>query len=581
MNYQPDLGLFATESKTVSVGVVRARAVWRSKAFLVLGLVLSIGLCSLRAKDGEEPADYEVIFSASSSDGRTFTRDEGSRFTNGYVDPYVLRAQSGGWLALVAGTPSADRLPQQIYMASSTNGLSWQVDTNVLIASSGGNALDPTAVALSNGTFRVYFTATTNTDPFSGFYLASGIISTNQSGRWNFASDGVSLGLTGVSAEAWALTGTAVRIYLTTSDGLKAYRAADGLTFSVETSSFPVGAADPSIIELPGGNLRLYYVGRNAQNQKEIYTATSSNGLIWSEEGTTGIAADSAFENAWGVPDSFIDPDGKTRLFWVAMPSNATPTIPPVACPLPVFSAMVETNRVGRIQTTSEVSSVNFLGLSDAAWSAYQLVGATAHASGSNQIAVVVVNRATLVPYLLQANEDNTYLAHEPLFGVDDVATWGSYAVDAAADLDADGLVEYVIRNRSSGATLLAYTAGPTNQLQSTGTILGLDPAALASYRVEAAGDVYRDGFAELMVRDLNAGVVYLVSNDEGGSYDAVDQLFGLTSETWSQYHLESVGDYNADGLLDYVVQDASGTLSYKLFGSGSNSYSSAELIPE
>ncbi|MBI2437948.1 MAG: hypothetical protein HYV36_03945 [Lentisphaerae bacterium] len=556
------------------------------RAVALAASVFLMSLCGAPAKDGDGngggPEIYEVILSATSSDGRTFTQDQGYRFTNGYVDPYVLKAQSNNWLALVSTTPSSNRLPQRIYMAASTDGLNWQVNTNALISVVGGNALDPTALALSNGTFRVYYTATTNADPFSGFYLASGIISTNANGQWSFAPDGVSLGIGGVSAEAWALTGTAVRIYINSSaGGLKVYRAEDGLTFSEEIASLPAGAADPSIIELPDQRLRLYYVAMNQAGNKEIYTAISTNGLTWTAEGTTGIAADDSSGNAWGVPDSFIDPDGKTRLFWVAMPSNFAPAAPRVACPVPLFSAVVEGNPVGRIQPASSNSSVNFLNLSDAAWEPYELVGATAHAPESNQIAVVVMDHATLIPYLVKAGEDNTYLSHAALFGLSDAATWAAYAVDAAGDLNADGFIEYVIRNRATGSTLLAYSAGATNQLQSTGSVLGIDPAALAGYRIEAAGDVYRDGYAELMLRDLSSGMVYLVGNDGAGAYDSVDPLFGLSAGTWGQYHLESTGDFNGDEFLDFVVQDATGTATYKVFGTGSNSYSSAELIPE
>ncbi|MBI2439990.1 MAG: VCBS repeat-containing protein [Lentisphaerae bacterium] len=555
------------------------------KAVALAASVFLTSLCGTPGKDGDgnggAPEIYEVILSASSSDGQSFTQDQGYRFTNGYVDPYVLKAQSNNFLALVSTTPSSNRLPQQIYMAASTDGLNWQVNTNALITVAGGNALDPTAVALSNGTFRVYYTATTGVDPFSGFYLTSGIISTNANGQWSFAPDGVSLGINGVSSEAWALTGTAVRIYLSSSaGGLKVYRAEDGLTFSEETASFPPGS-DPTIIELQDHSLRLYYVAMNASNKKEIYTAISTNGLTWTAEGTAGIAADDSSGNAWGVPDSFIDPDGKTRLFWVAMPSNAAPAAPSVACPLPVFSATVETNRVGRIQPGGSGSSVNFLDLSDAAWEPYQLIGATAHAPATGQIAVVVMDRATLVPYLVKAGEDNTYSSHEALFGFGDASVWAAYAVDAAGDLNADGFIEYVVRDRATGSTLLAYSAGATNQLQSTGYVLGIDPAALAGYRIEAAGDVYRDGYAELMVRDLSSGSVYLVGNNGAGAYDSVDPLFGLSASTWSQYHLESTGDFNGDGLLDFVVQDATVTETYKVFGTGSNSFASAELIPE
>ena len=37
----------------------------------------------------------------------------------------------------------------------------------------GGNALDPTAVPLGDGSYRVYYSATSGNDPFSDFGLSS------------------------------------------------------------------------------------------------------------------------------------------------------------------------------------------------------------------------------------------------------------------------------------------------------------------------------------------------------------------------------------------------------------------------
>lgn len=524
--------------------------------------------------------EFEVLLSATSADGRTFTQDPGYRMTDGYVDPYVLRAEEGDWLMLVSTTPSSNRLPQRIYMASSTDGMSWQVNTNALVNVPGGNALDPTAVALSNGSFRVYYTGTLTPNPFSDFYLTSGILSTNAQGIWSFAPDGIDLGISGVSAEAFAMSNGAVRIYICTTEGMKVYRASDGLTFAEEAASLPPGS-DPSIIELPDHRLRMYYMQMTLSGSKEIFTALSSDGLNWNMEGTTGITSG----QFGGVPDSFIDPAGNTRLFWVG--SSTSPVALSLASPMPVFSVSAGGSMVGKIQAKETAAAVNFIGLSDKDWGNYDLIGSTVHCPSSNQIAVVVMDNATLVPYLVKADENNSCQEYAVLFGLTDLALWASYAVDAAGDVNGDGFVEYVVRHRDSGYTLLAYTAGSTNQLQGTGPVLGLDPAGLAGYRVEGAGDIDGDAYADLVVRDLASDILFMVHNTgqggkggNGSGYDSVLPLFGFQADTWSQFILESTGDFNADGFMDYIVQNTGKTVTYKIFGTGSNSYSSIESIP-
>lgn len=118
----------------------------------------------------------ETILSAISSDGTTFTQESGNRTENGYVDPYILYANEGDWVALLSTTPHEDHLPQKIYLATSTDGLTWTIEGSPIITVTGGNALDPTAVPLGDGSYRVYYSVTPGSDPFQGHYIKSGIL---------------------------------------------------------------------------------------------------------------------------------------------------------------------------------------------------------------------------------------------------------------------------------------------------------------------------------------------------------------------------------------------------------------------
>lgn len=132
---------------------------------------------------GASASDFEVIKSAIAEDGLTFTIEDGFRTEDGFVDPYILKAEDENWVGLFATTPEVSRLPQEIYVGTSTDGLTWTIESVPIITISGGNVLDPTAVSLGDGSYRVYYSATPDTDPFSGHSLKSGILRQRNSSR--------------------------------------------------------------------------------------------------------------------------------------------------------------------------------------------------------------------------------------------------------------------------------------------------------------------------------------------------------------------------------------------------------------
>ena len=98
--------------------------------------------------DPDTSAD-EVIRSATSTDtsGTSFTIDDGQRVVGGYVDFEVLRAETNNWVAIMSSTPAT--IPdkrQGIFMATSKDGLIWDVDPNDIAPSNSLSYLDPTGV---------------------------------------------------------------------------------------------------------------------------------------------------------------------------------------------------------------------------------------------------------------------------------------------------------------------------------------------------------------------------------------------------------------------------------------------------
>lgn len=103
-----------------------------------------------------KPRLPESIVSATSTDATatTFVRDAGARLTGGYVDTEILRAKDGDWVMITSTGPGAGT--QYLYMATSQDGLSWDVDPSP-ISSSSESALDPNGYETGVNTWRIYY----------------------------------------------------------------------------------------------------------------------------------------------------------------------------------------------------------------------------------------------------------------------------------------------------------------------------------------------------------------------------------------------------------------------------------------
>lgn len=99
-----------------------------------------------------------ATLSAVSADGLTFTREEGIRLEPA-VDPNVLLLSDGTYRMFYSILPSLGN-PQAIYTAISDDGLTW-IPQGSIIAPGGPYdslaAMDPGAVLLPQGDFRVYY----------------------------------------------------------------------------------------------------------------------------------------------------------------------------------------------------------------------------------------------------------------------------------------------------------------------------------------------------------------------------------------------------------------------------------------
>jgi len=116
--------------------------------------------------DMVEGEKSEVLRTANSSDGITYTANDGFVISGGYVDPFMLRADSGDWVLLLSTTPA--KLPQKIYLAKSTDGISWEIDSTPLLEDAEKNYLDPAAVSTGSGEWLVVLSTAEKNNAISG-----------------------------------------------------------------------------------------------------------------------------------------------------------------------------------------------------------------------------------------------------------------------------------------------------------------------------------------------------------------------------------------------------------------------------
>ena len=94
--------------------------------------------------------EFIVSATSTSSEGISFSVDEGKRVENGYVDFEVLQAKDNDWIAIMSSSPeTVPAKSQGIYMGTSNDGLNWTINENNL-APTNLSYMDPTGILFSN-----------------------------------------------------------------------------------------------------------------------------------------------------------------------------------------------------------------------------------------------------------------------------------------------------------------------------------------------------------------------------------------------------------------------------------------------
>lgn len=253
----------------------------------------------------------EVLRSATSDDGIAFTVDAGLRLLGGFVDPYVLPGAPGFMLVSTSPPSGPGREPQRLFLATSEEELEWVVGDIPLLDRSPRNALDPTAILLEDGRWRVYYTLSDGPQAFDGFRIASAILT----------------GPAAVSAPEPTLPAPAPEQSQPTAEELDVAASTPGceetrytftdlgvaLTAQDAGNSDPMAPmANPSSLLLNDGRVRLFFTNARAG----IGSAISVDGITFSYEGTRVSAPEAMNQGArLGPLRVHRLPDGRVRMF--------------------------------------------------------------------------------------------------------------------------------------------------------------------------------------------------------------------------------------------------------------------------
>ena len=233
------------------------------------------------------------ILSAVSIDGLTWMKEPGIRVSRGllaYVaHPFVLPMPGAG---LRMYYECADGVFFEVCSAASANGLQWVPEPGIRLAHRPAGApdsrmaTDPLVVEIPGG-YRMYYHAFDN--------KTSRILSA-------VSADG----------HQWVK-----------EQGARIDAGPPG-------SSDQLGASHFYILQLPGGRLLMYYAGgKRVDFGDSILSATSTDGLVWTKEPGTRVALGSpgSFDDTAVLEPSILQlPDGRFRMYYVGF-QRGTPRI--------------------------------------------------------------------------------------------------------------------------------------------------------------------------------------------------------------------------------------------------------------
>ncbi len=259
------------------------------------------------------------VCSATSKDGLTWTRDEGTRLTGGSV-PCVINDGDRRVLLYFVQPPNQPGRPETVACAASTDGMTFQQEPAFQIEGlSTVKAVDPSILKDDAGKFRLYYLASHHRgDPAHGVNPHKICAA--------LSDDGIRFRETGPVFEYDDLVDPDVLrykgkwfMYVFAKSGTVIATSADGNKFTYAGVMSPRDWGTTAPVTLADGRLRLYAFEQRVPIGNAVHSFISTDGISWADEGGVRLQAGADEQ----ITDPFVVPwRGGWKMYFKTSPAR-------------------------------------------------------------------------------------------------------------------------------------------------------------------------------------------------------------------------------------------------------------------
>ena len=133
---------------------------------------------------------------------------------------------------------------------------------------------------------------------------------------------------------------------------------------------------------------------------------------------------------------------------------------------------------------------------------------------------------------------------------ISSAAVGTDWKIEASGDIDRDGTVDLVMRRQSDG--LIIYWLLNQDGTKKSGGVVS-SAAVGTDWKIEASGDIDRDGTVDLVMRRQSDGlIIYWLLNQNGTKKSGGVISSAAVGTDWE---IEASGDIDRDGTVDLVMR--------------------------
>ncbi len=161
---------------------------------------------------------------------------------------------------------------------------------------------------------------------------------------------------------------------------------------------------------------------------------------------------------------------------------------------------------------------------------------------GTSDLIMRRTSDGTLIYWLLEAD------GYKRSGGAVSTAVGSDWKVEGCGDIDRDGTMDLILRRQSDGM-IIYWLLNADGTKKSGGTV---STAVGSDWKVEAAGDIDRDGTTDLVLRRQSDGMIIYWLLNSNGTKKAGGTVSTAVGSGWK---IEGCGDIDRDGTMDLVLR--------------------------